>query len=324
MTAQDKIICIFGGSGFLGKHITQDLARAGYRVKIATRIPESAYELKTYGNVGQVVPFKCNYNDPASIQAAVHGCYGVINLVGILFEKGKSKFKRAHADIPQMIAEACADAEVEKFIHASALGIDKSKSKYAKSKLEGEEVLHKVTPTVTILRPSVVFGAGDNFINMFAKLAVMLPALPLIGGGKTKFQPVFVGDIAQATLNIMNEESEKFEGGTYELGGPDVVSFKEIYEMILRETNRDRALVSIPWGIAKIQGFVFGLLPKPLLTLDQVSSLRTDNVLSKGAATLRDLGVEPTAMQSVVPKYLACYRRGGPFSGVSTDTKNAQ
>lgn len=310
---QDKVICIFGGTGFIGHHITQELARAGYRIKVATRIPESAYALKTYGGIGQIVPFQCNYNDQNSIDAAVAGCDGVINLIGVLYQKGKNNFKRAHVDIPSMVAKAALKNEVKKFIHVSALGIEESQSKYAKSKLEGEAQIKKEFPNVTILRPSVVFGAGDNFINMFARLATMMPVLPLIGGGQTKFQPVYVGDIAEAACNVMCDKSDQYQGEIYHLGGPEVVTFKEIYQMILNETNRERKLVNVPWGIAKMQACILGILPKPLLTLDQVKSLRTDNVVKEGVNTFQDLDITPTAMSTIVPKYLACYRRGGPF-----------
>lgn len=310
----DKIICIFGGSGFLGKNITQDLARKGYRIKIATRIPESAYELKSYGTIGQITPVACNYNEEASIQNAVKGCYAVINLVGILYEKGKSKFKKAHIEVPETIAKCCASENVHRFIHISALGIENSSSKYAKSKLQGEEAIKAHFPDVTILRPSVVFGPGDSFFNMFAKLSVFLPALPLIGGGKTKFQPVYVGDIAEAVTNIIEDKNGDFSGKTYHLGGPEVVSFKEIYEILFAETRRSCALVSIPWPLAKIQGAFMGLLPKPPLTLDQVKSLKFDNIVKGNVLTLEDLGVNPTAMKTILPRYLACYKKGGRFS----------
>jgi len=309
----DKIICIFGGAGFVGRYVTQDLARAGYRIKIATRIPESAYELKTYGNVGQITPFLCNYNDPKEIQSAIKGCYGVINLIGILFEKGKNNFKRAHIEIPQTIASACKKEGVKKFIHVSSLGVNKAQSRYARSKAQGEEVIRKEYPAVTIMRPSVIFGAGDNFFNMFSKLAVFLPALPLIGGGKTKFQPVFVGDVAEAIKNVMVSKDEQYVGKTYELGGPETVTFKEIYKILLKEINRDKALISIPWTVAKIQGSILSLMPKPLLTRDQVTSLQTDSVVADEALTLSDLGVDATAMETILPKYLACYKRGGRF-----------
>lgn len=311
---QDKVICIFGGAGFLGRHITQELARAGYRIKIATRIPESAYELKTYGNVGQVVPFKCNYNDPKAITEAVKGCDAVINLIGILFEKRKSKFKKIHVELPQQIAKACAKQDVKKLIHVSALGIEQSKSKYGKSKLEGEKAVLKAFPQASILRPSVVFGAGDSFFNMFAKMAIFLPVLPLIGGGQTKFQPVFVGDIAEAVANIIIESKDQYEGKTYQLGGPEVVTFKQIYQILLEEINRTNRLVSVPWWVAKVQGFIFGFMPKPLLTIDQVRSLRTDNVVEQDALGFKELDVQPTAMGTILPRYLSCYRRGGRFA----------
>ncbi len=314
MKNQDKIICIFGATGFLGQNITQELARAGYRIKIATRIPESAYELKTYGAIGQIVPVPCDYRSTDSIQEAVKGCHGVINLIGILYQKGKNSFQHAHVDIPQLIAEACQKNDIKKFVHISALGIDESLSQYAKSKKNGEEAILNAFPNTTILRPSVVFGNGDSFVNLFAKLSIFLPFLPLYGGGKTKFQPVYVGDIADAVSNIINEKSNKYEGQTYHLGGPEVFSFKEIYEIILDEINRDRALIDIPWSIAKLQAAFFGLLPKPPLTLDQVKSLKTDNIVRDGVNSLHDLNVEPTAMKTIIPSYLSCYRRGGRFA----------
>lgn len=315
---QDKVICIFGGSGFLGRYITQELARAGYRIKIATRIPESAYALKTYGNVGQVVPFNCNYNDPKSIEEAVKGCDGVINLVGILFEKRKSKFQKAHVELPQKIAKACTKHSIKKFIHVSALGIEISKSKYGQSKLEGEKAILKTYPAVSILRPSVVFGPGDSFFNMFAKMTVFLPVLPLIGGGKTKFQPVFVGDIAEAVKNIMTEPTDQYEGQVYQLGGPEIVTFKQVYEILSEEINRKPRLIKLPWWVAKVQGFIFGFMPKPLLTVDQVRSLRTDNVVIEDSLGFKELGVRPTAMGTVLPRYLSCYRHGGRFADKKT------
>ncbi len=315
MKQQDKIICIFGGAGFIGRRVTQDLARAGYRVKIATRIPESAFESKTCGNVGQVVPFQCNYSDEASLKEAISGSSVVINLVGILFEKGKNnKFERVHTELPASIAKICAEENVQSFVHISALGIEESKSKYAKSKLDGEARVFEEYPTATILRPSVVFGPGDSFFNMFAKMATFLPFLPLIGGGKTKFQPIYVGDIAQAITNIVTNKTCKYKSNIYHLGGPEVVTFKEIYQILLAEINRDRALVTLPWGIAKIQGSFMSLMPKPLLTRDQVKSLETDNVVAKGVAGLKDLGVEPTAMGIILPKYLSNFKKGGRFA----------
>lgn len=309
----EKIIGIFGGTGFLGHSIVQQLAGEGYRIKIITRHPESAYDLKLFGSVGQITPFFCDYSDE-SIQNAVEGCDFVINLIGILYQKRKNSFEHAHVELPTQIAKACDKKNVQRFVHVSALGCDKAESKYAQSKLKGEQAIQEAYSNVTILRPSVVFGPGDSFFNMFAKLSTFLPALPLIGGGNTKFQPVYVEDIADAVSNILKDTKNTYAGEVYELGGPDIVTFKEIYEILLQETNRNRALISISWGIAKIQGGVMGLLPTPPLTLDQVKSLKTDNVVSNDTKTLQDLGVTPTSMDVVLPTYLKTYRRGGKFA----------
>ncbi len=314
----DKIIGIFGGTGFLGHNIVQSLAKEGYRIKIITRHPQSAYDLKLFGTVGQITPFYCDYKDEDSINNAVAGCDYVVNLIGILYQKNKHGFKRAHVDIPQMIATACKAKHVQRYVHISALSCDKGsddiKSKYAKSKFEGEQAVTKAFEKTTILRPSVVFGPDDSFFNMFAKLATFLPALPLIGGGKTKFQPVYVGDIAQAVTKIIKDPTNQFAGHIYELGGPEVVTFKEIYEILLLQTNRDRALITIPWKIAKVQGAIMGLLPHPPLTLDQVKSLKIDNIINGDEKTLTDLGIKPTAMDSILPSYLSTYKRGGRFA----------
>lgn len=308
-----QIICIFGGTGFLGQSITRELAKTGARIKIVTRFPESAYELKPCGDVGQIVAVTCDYKSDESIESAMKGCDVVINLVGILYEKGKNKFKKAHIELPTKIATICAAQKIDKFIHVSALGVEKSKSKYAKSKLAGENNIKENFPSVTILRPSVVFGPEDNFFNMFAKLATILPALPLIGNGLTKFQPVYVGDIADGIKNISMEKTDKFKGKIYELGGPEVVTLKEIYEILLDQINRQKTFVNLPWVVAKIQGVFMGFLPKPLLTLDQVRSLKTDNIVGSDALKLTDLRVTPTAMESILPQYLRCYKRGGRF-----------
>lgn len=316
-----KTICVFGGTGFLGKYIVQILARQGWRIKIATRHPESAYDLKTYGNVGQIVPLACNYHDGIDIDNAVMGCDAVINLIGILYEKNKNSFTRIHVDIPEQIAKSCAKHGVKSLVHLSALGVDKgtqkTRSKYANSKLAGEKVVRDAFPMAAILRPSVIFGPGDGFFNLFAKLAACLPALPLIGGGKTKFQPVYAGDVATAAGKIVEEmhQGKKAYGGKiYELGGPEIMNFKEIYHRLFKEINRTRKLIALPWGVAKLQATFLGLLPKPLLTRDQVKSLKTDNIVSKGALGFGDLGIAPTAMQSVLSDYLACYKRGGRFT----------
>lgn len=319
---KNKIIGIFGGTGFLGHNIVQSLAKEGYRIKIITRHPQSAYDLKLFGAVGQITPYFCDYKNEDSINNAVAGCDYVVNLIGILYQKNKHGFTRAHVDIPQRIANACKMKNVQRFIHISALSCDKgsddTKSKYAKSKFKGEEAVAKAFEKATILRPSVVFGPNDSFFNMFAKLATFLPILPLIGGGKTKFQPIYVGDIAQAVTNILNEPTNQFAGQTYELGGPEIVTFKEIYEILLYQTNRERTLIHIPWKMAKIQGAIMGFLPNPPLTLDQVKSLKTDNIVDGEEKALIDLGVKPTAMDSILPSYLSTFKRGGRFAAKNT------
>ncbi len=320
MTLSSRTACIFGGTGFIGRQIVRELARQGVRIKVASRVPERAYDLRPSGTVGQIVPFACDYKDEGSVRAAVQGCDFVVNCIGILFEKGKSnRFDKIHTELPARIAGACADEKVDRFVHISALGADESQSKYAKSKLAGEQAVLEAFPKATILRPSVVFGPDDNFFNMFAKLAVIAPALPLIGGGQTKFQPVYVGDVADAVMAALTRAAigdQNPQGKIYELGGPDILSFKEIYETLFEQTARRRALISLPWGLAKFQGAVMNaFMPTPLLTADQVVSLKTDNVVAEGALTLADLGVESTALSTILPTYLARFKPGGRFHG---------
>ncbi len=303
--------CVFGGTGFVGRQIVRGLAKQGYTIKVATRVPERAYFLRTAGNVGQIVPFACQYSDDASLASAVRGCDLVVNCVGILFEKGKNCFARVHTELPRRIAKACANEKVGRFIHISALGCDTSKSKYGKSKLAGERAIAENYKGATILRPSVVFGVEDGFFNLFARMATILPVLPLIGGGKTRFQPVYVGDVADAVIAAVSQESAI--GGTYELGGPDIYTFRQLFEKIKSFTGRKPMLITLPWGVAKMQGCLFSILPKPPLTADQVESLKTDNVVSQGAKGLADLGVTSTATDVILPTYLARYRPGGRF-----------
>jgi uncharacterized protein YbjT (DUF2867 family) len=313
---------VFGGTGFLGRQVVRELAKRGIVVKVASRVPERAYFLRTCGTVGQIVPFACNYTDAQSIDRAVQGSDYVVNCIGILFEKGKRRtFKKAHVEIPSMIAESAARHSVKSFVHISALGIEEAKSNYAKTKLEGEQAVLEKFPKATILRPSVMFGEDDHFFNMFARMARVFPVLPLIGGGKTKFQPVYAGDVADAVMTALglSEKSIDAQGKIFELGGPEIVTFRQIYERLFQHTHRRRTLISLPFGIAKIQGCVMSLLPNPPLTKDQVESLKTDSIVAGGALTYRDLGIEPTAMDLVLPAYLETYRPGGRFA----DQKNA-
>ncbi len=316
MTKQHKVATIFGGTGFIGQQIVRELAAQGVTIKVATRFPESAYFLRPCGVVGQIVPFACDYSDPKSIENAVDGSDYVVNCIGILYEKRKNSFNKVHTDIPREIAKACKKKKVGKFVHISALGADRGTSRYAKSKLAGEKAVHKNFKDATILRPSVVFGPDDNFFNMFAELARYFPALPLIGGGKTKFQPVYVGDVSDAVIAALHctKGDDGAAGQIYELGGPDVVNFKEVYEIIFKATQRRRALIPLPWCVAKLEASVLQLLPKPLLTRDQVESLKTDNVVADDMPGLEALGIDATSLKQLVPTYLERYRPGGAFA----------
>lgn len=315
MAQGDKIATVFGGTGFVGTQVVRELATLGYIVKVATRIPESAYFLKPCGNVGQIVPVACDYRDDAGLAEIVKHSDIVVNCIGILYERGrKNSFKRMHVDVPAMIAKACSDGGVTRFVHISALGCDKGTSKYAKTKLQGEKAVHENYPKATILRPSVIFGEGDNFFNMFAELARFVPFLPLIGGGKTKFQPVYVGDVADAVIRVSHQADPIYQGKVYQLGGPEVVDFKEIYQFIFKHTGRVRRLIKIPFGFAKFEAMFLSLLPKPLLTPDQVESLKTDNIVEDGALGFHSLGIVPKSMDSIVPFYLERYRAGGVFA----------
>ena len=317
MYSKNKVVTVFGGTGFVGSQIVRELASKGWTIKVATRIPERAYFLRPCGVVGQVVPFACNYSDEKSIAEAIKGSDFVINCIGILFETRRAKFSHVHESVPKMIAKACKKADVSRFVQISTLGCNKGTSKYAKTKLDGEKALRKAFPKATIIRPSIIFGPDDEFFNMFAELARYTPILPLIGGGNTKFQPVYVGDVADAVMACLclpDIDDKSPLGKTYELGGPEVVSFAEVYQRIFSHTGRKRFLVSLPFGIAKIQAFFLSMLPKPLLTCDQVESLKTDNVVSKNALTLEDLNIRPTGMALILPSYLGQYRPGGRFS----------
>ena len=307
----NKIACVFGGTGFIGRQVVRGLCKAGYRVKIASRAPESAFEEKVSGVVGQVVGVPCDYSADA-VASVIRGCDVVINLVGVLYEKKKNTFERLHADLPQAIAQACAQNNVARFIHVSALGVDRNQSKYARSKKHGEEAVMRFFPAATILRPSIVFGAGDNFFNRFAVMAKFFPVLPLIGGGKTKFQPVFVGDVADAVIAAAARPDT--QGRIYELGGPELLSFKELFKRMFAVTHQPRLLMPLPFGLAKIKGAMLSVLPCPPLTADQVESLKTDNVVQAGALTFKDLGIVPASLDVVLPTYLQQYRPGGRFA----------
>ena len=316
MTMTNPLVTIFGGTGFVGRHVVRRLADAGYTVKVATRCPESAYFLRPCGKVGQIVPFPCNYHDESSIAAAVKGSQMVVNCIGILYERRKSRFEQAHVTIPRHIAQACKNGGVARLVHISALSADKSASKYARTKKQGEDAIRASFPAATILRPSVVFGPEDNFFNKFARLSMLAPALPLFGGGKTKFQPVYVGDVAaavMAALTLPAFGAQNPQGKTYELGGPEIVTLKEIFQRLFAITERRRLLVPLPWSLSKLKALFLGLLPNPVITMDQVESLKTDTVVAPDALSFANLQLVPTGMSLILPSYLGFFRRGGLF-----------
>jgi len=311
----ETMVTVFGGSGFLGRHLVRALAREGYRVRNAVRRPDLAGHLQPLGRVGQIHSVQTNLRYPASVGAAVRGADVAINLVGILFERGKQRFEAVQAQGADHVARAAAAAGA-RVVHVSALGAAAdSPALYGRTKAAGEAAVLAAAPEATIVRPSIMFGPEDDFFNRFAAMARMSPLLPLIGGGETKFQPVFVGDVAQAIVKAVGGRAK---GGTiYELGGPQVRSFKELMTYVLSVTERRRLLVPLPFAIAKLQAFFLQLLPTPLLTPDQVELLRTDNIVSAAAIsegrTLQALGIEPAAMEAIVPSYLWRFRKTGQF-----------
>jgi NADH dehydrogenase len=313
----ETLVTVFGGSGFLGRHLVRALARVGYRVRNAVRRPDLAGHLQPLGRVGQIHSVQANLRYPASVEAAVRDADVVINLVGVLYERGQQTFEAVQAEGAAAVAQAAA-ATGARLIHVSALGADpQSPSSYARAKAEGEAAVLGAVPAATIFRPSIVFGPDDDFFNRFAALARMSPVLPLIGGGETKFQPVFVGDVAQAIMRAVSGEAK---GGTiYELGGAETKSFKELMEYVLAVTERRRLLVPVPFGLAKLKAFFLQFMPTPLLTPDQVELLRVDNIVSEAAShegrTIAALGIEPTSMEAIVPSYLWRFRKTGQFRG---------
>ncbi len=310
----DTLVTVFGGSGFVGRHVVRALARRDFRVRNAVRRPDLAGHLQPLGRVGQIHSVQANLRYPESIAAAVRGSAIVINLVGVLFERGRQRFETVHAQGAAAVAHAAATAGA-KVIHVSALGADAdSPSLYARSKAAGEAAVRDAAPDATIFRPSVVFGPEDDFFNRFATLAWVSPVLPLVGGGTTRFQPVYVGDVAEAIARAVTGD---VPANTYELGGPDVVTLKEVMEYVLEVTGRRRLLVPLPYRLAEMQAFFLQYMPKPLLTPDQVALLRQDNVVSDAAIregrTLAGLGIEPTSLRAIVPSYLWRFRRYGQF-----------
>jgi len=313
-----KLVTVFGGSGFLGRNAVRALAQAGWRIRVAVRYPNLANFLPPMGTVGQIAVQRCNVLDEAAVARAVEGADAVVNLVGILYPAGGQGFEAVHATAPEIIAKAAKNAGVTSLVHVSTVGISEdSASKYASSKAKGDTAVRKAFPDATILRPSLVAGPDDNFFNKFANLARFTPALPLIGGGHTKFQPVFVGDVADAIVKCVEDSST--HGKDYELGGPNVFTFKQMLEIILRESGRRRALIPIPFFAASIKAFFLQFLPGKLLTPDQVTFLKSDNVVSPGALTFKDLGIVPDSLEAILPAYIWRFRAKGQFENTAAE-----
>jgi uncharacterized protein YbjT (DUF2867 family) len=311
----DTLITVYGGSGFLGRHVIRALCKRGYRIRVAVRRPELAGHLQPLGRVGQIHAVQANLRYPGSVEAAARGADVLINLVGILFERGRQRFDAVQAFGAEAVALA-ASAYGARMVHVSAIGADENgTAAYARSKAMGEKLVLAARPSATVLRPSVVFGPEDDFFNRFASLARFAPALPLVGGGHTRFQPVYVGDVAAAVVEAV--EGRTTAGATYELGGPEVKTFKELLQYVLAVTGRNRLLLPLPFGLAEVQAWFLQFLPKPPLTPDQVELLRTDNVVSDAAKrerrTLEGLGIAPTAIESIAPTYLWRFRKTGQF-----------
>lgn len=310
------LVTVFGGSGFVGTQVVRALARRGWRVRVACRKPQHAYDLLPFGDVGQIQLKRCDITHADQVAAAVEGATAVVNLVGILYQAPGRSFRAAHVEGPRAIAEAAAAAGVTQLVQMSAIGADPvGPSLYAKSRAQGEAAVREAFPAAVIVRPSIIFGPADGFFNRFARLAGVCPALPLFGGGEGRFQPVYVGDVAQAIAQSL--EAPASPGRTYELGGPRIYSFRELMEIVCRETRQSRALLPLPHIAASaigLAGDLQSVLMEPILTSDQALLLKRDNVVGEGAAGLAVLGVEPTSVESVVPTYLWRYRRGGQFA----------
>lgn len=301
----NETVTIIGGSGFIGSYVVKELAKFGCKIQVVAKHATHAQHLRTCGAVGQIALVDRDVTNFQELDKIIKASDYVVNLVGILFQKKRSTFKKMHIEVPSKIAELCSKHKVKKLIHISALGIDQSSktSLYARSKLDGEKEVLLRYPQAIILRPSVVFGAEDNFMNLFAWISKFSPFLPLIGGGYSKFQPVYVEDVAKAIALCITETSHKFDGGKFNLGGPTKYTFREILTYILEVTDRRRLFVPIPFGIAKFKAFFLELMPSPLLTRDQVELLKYDNIV-QGQNGLDVMKIKPTALEAIAPRYL--------------------
>jgi len=312
------LVTVFGGSGFVGSQIVRALARRGLRVRVAVRRPGRGYKLRMLGDVGQIEVVQANILDRPSIDRALEGAEGCINAVAVLYQSGRQTFDGLHVDGAIAVAQAAAAAGARRFVQISAIGADgASPSAYARTKAAGEAAVREAFASAAVIRPSVVFGPSDAFFNRFAQMALISPALPLIGGGATRFQPVFVGDVAAACVAALTDPAAV--GATYQLGGPTVYTFKALMELLLKEIGRSRLLVPVPFGVAVGLGLAGDVvaatgLVAPPITSDQVQLLRADSVVAPGALGLSDLGLSPTALEPIIPTYLYRYRKGGQYA----------
>lgn len=322
-----KLVTIFGGSGFVGRYVAQRMARAGWRVRVAVRRPNEAHFVRTYGVVGQVEPVLANLRDEASTRAAIRGADAVVNCVGILTEIGAQRFDAVQHDGAARVARIAAEEGATHLVHLSAIGADpESDSAYSRSKAAGEAAVLRHFPGAVILRPSVIFGPEDRFFNRFAAMARLSPVLPLFGAG-TRFQPVWVEDVAAAAATAATGGAEP---GTYELGGPEVASFRALMEKMLRVIRRRRLILGLPFwlggimaaGLDALQAVTLGLFPNGVLTRDQLRNLRRDNVAAGHARGLTDLGIEPTGMEAVLEGYLYRYRPSGQYTAMKDSARN--
>jgi NADH dehydrogenase len=316
MDSSSTLVTIFGGSGFVGTQIVQVLARRGYRLRVAVRRPDLAGHVRPLGMVGQVMPIQANIRDADSVARAVGGARMVINLVGIGHEAGRQRFRAVHIEGAANVARAAAAAGVEHVVHMSALGADThAPSAYARSKAEGEAKVLEAFPQAVVMRPSIIFGQGDGFFNLMGFIVRLFPVVPLIGG-RSRFQPVFVGDVADAFVAAAEGKAQR--GRIYELGGPELATYRDLMQRVLRETRRRNMLVPVPAGVGKLLALPFAILPfPPLLTADQVDQMQADNIVSEAASgegrILQGLGIQPTAMEAILPSYLWRFRRHGQF-----------
>ncbi|OXE36779.1 MAG: complex I NDUFA9 subunit family protein [Phenylobacterium zucineum] len=312
-----NLVTVFGGSGFVGSQVVRALARQGAQVRVAVRQPHLAHTLRLLGDVGQIEVVQANIRNPASVRRALEGAGAAVNLVGLLYESGRQKFQSLHAMGARNVAKAAREVGLATLVQMSAIGADEtSEAKYARTKAMGEAAVREEFPQAIIIRPSIIFGQGDGFFNLFAQMAVFSPVLPLIGGGHTRFQPVFVGDVAKAVARVIADPG--LAGKTFELGGPGVFSFREILGLINTQTERHRLLLPLPFPIAEMIGKVGELASlvalTPPLTRDQVELLKTDNIASGAYPGLSDLGLTPTPVEAILPTYLYRFRKGGQYA----------